>query len=384
MKNFTMKDMKRLTDIEDDLCISMYMPAKPGAAMVDEQRIRYKNLLRKAEKEVQEKGAKKKGLYDMVEEGRRLLENDYFWRYQRNGLAVFIASGLFLFYKLPLHFEEIFVTGQRFHVKPLIPLFMADGRFYVLALSQNEVRLFSCTRYDVMEIDLVNMPEGIAESLRYDSKQYQLQLHTGAAEGGGNRPAVFHGQGVGVDDTKDEILRYFQDVDRGLSDILPDQEVPLVLAGVDYLLPIFKEATSYHRVMDEVVSGNPENLSAEELHTKAWQIARPELERSQREDKQRYRDLAGKGYTAAGVQTVVPHAAYGRIDTLFIDIDARRPGNFNADQNEVVVYDEDSTEGEDLLDLAAVETIKHSGKVYALKKENMPEEHAAAAAILRY
>ena len=384
MKNLTMQDLKRLTDIEDDLCISMYMPAEPGAATVEEQRIRFKNLLRKAEKEIQENGVNKKDLYEMVEQGRGLLENDYFWRYQSNGLAVFISVGVFLFYKLPISFEEEFVAGQRFYIKPLIPLFMADGRFYVLALSQKEVRLFSCTRYHVMEIDLVDVPEGIAESLKYDSKQYQLQFHTGAAGGGGDRPAIFHGHGVSVDDNKDELLRYFQDVDRGLSDILPEQEVPLVLAGVEYLLPIFKEASSYRRVMKEVVRGNPETLRAEELHKKAWEIVRPELEKSQREDKQRYRDLAGKGYTAAGVQTVVPHAAYGRVDTLFIDIDVRRPGSFDPVKNETAVYDEDSADGEDLLDLAAVETIKHSGKVYALKKDQMPEEHAAAAAILRY
>jgi hypothetical protein len=54
MKNFTMEDLKRLSDIEDDLCISMYMPAEPGAATIEEQRIRFKNLLRKAEKEIQE------------------------------------------------------------------------------------------------------------------------------------------------------------------------------------------------------------------------------------------------------------------------------------------------------------------------------------------
>jgi len=383
MKNFTMEDLKRLTDIEDDLCISMYMPAEP-AATVEEQRIRFKNLLRKAEKEIQENGVNKKDLYEMVEQGRGLLENDYFWRYQSNGLAAFISAGVFLFYKLPISFEEEFVAGQRFYIKPLIPLFMADGRFYVLALSQKEVRLFSCTRYHVMEIDLVDVPEGIAESLKYDSKQYQLQFHTGAAGGGGDRPAIFHGHGVSVDDNKDELLRYFQDVDRGLSDILPEQEVPLVLAGVEYLLPIFKEASSYRRVMKEVVRGNPETLRAEELHEKAWEIVRPELENSQRGAKQRYRDLAGKGYTAAGVQTVVPHAAYGRVDTLFIDIDARRPGSFDPDKNEMAVYDEDSTDGEDLLDLAAVGTIKHSGRVYALKKDQMPDEHAAAAAVLRY
>jgi hypothetical protein len=31
-----------------------------------------------------------------------------------------------------------------------------------------------------------------------------------------------------------------------------------------------------------------------------------------------------------------------------------------------------------------VETIKNGGRIYATKRERMPEEHAAIAAILRY
>jgi hypothetical protein len=378
-----MEDLKRLMDIENEVCISMYMPTAPSADTTDEQRIRFKNLLRQAEKTVQERAPKNKALGEMIAEGRRLLENDYFWRYQSDGLAVFIAPAVFLFYRLPLAFDEVFSASNRFAVKPLLPLFMADGRFYILALSQAAVRLFSGTPHSVMEIDLVDVPEGIAESLQYDSKQYQLQFHTGTA-GGGRRPAMFHGHGVGTDEKKDEILRYFQDVNRGLATILTDQQTPLVLAGVDYLLPIFRETTSHQAVMEEAVTGNPDGLRAEELHQKALPIVRPVLEQNQRDDARRYRELAGKGYTAAGVQSVVPAAAFGRVAALFVALDERCPGVFDETNNQVTVATDDDPAAEDLLDLAAVETIKNGGRVYAVKRDRMPEEHASVAAILRY
>jgi len=383
MKNFTMEDLKRLTAVSSEVCISMYMPTDPSAANTDEQRIRFKNLLRWAEKTVQERAPKNSQLDEMIAEGRRLLDNDYFWRYQSDGLAVFIAPDVFLFYRLPIAFEEVFSAANRFVVKPLIPMLTADAQFYILALSQTEVRLFSCTPYSVMEIDLVDVPDGIAESLQYDSKQYQLQFHTGTA-GGGRRPAVFHGHGVGTDEKKDEILRYFQDVNRGLATILSDKEAPLVLAGVDYLLPIFREATSHQRVMEEAVIGNPDGLRAEELHHKALPIVRPLLEQNQIDDARRYRELAGKGDTAAGVQTVVPAAAFGRVEVLFVTLDERRPGVFDTKNNQVTITNDDDPAAEDLLDLAVVETIKNGGRVYATKSERMPEEHAAIAAILRY
>jgi hypothetical protein len=196
---------------------------------------------------------------------------------------------------------------------------------------------------------------------------------------------MFHGHGVGIDDKKDEILRYFRDVDRGLAAILPDHEVPLVLAGVDYLLPIFREATSYGWVMAEAVSGNPDALQPEELHAKALPIIKSELERGRREAFRRYRELAGKGYTAAGARAVVPAAAYGRVETLFVALDEKCPGAFDKENNRVIVPQGDAAPAAgDLLEVAAAETIKHGGRVYAVQMDQMPEAHASAAAVLRY
>ncbi|MBI4774445.1 MAG: hypothetical protein HY788_09745 [Deltaproteobacteria bacterium] len=346
MKNFTLEDLKRLAAIEADVCISMYMPTDTASATTDEERIRFKNLLRRAEKTIQERAPKEKELQKMIEEGRRLLENEYFWRHQSHGLAAFIAPEVFLFYRLPVAFDEVFAVSNRFALKPLMPLFMAEGKFYVLALSQAEIRLFSCTRHSVMEIDLVDVPQGI--------------------------------------DRKDEILRYFRDVDEGLSEILSDQKVPLVLAGVDYLLPIFREATSYQWVLPEAVPGNPDELRAEELHEKALDIVRPVMERAQHEAAQRYHELAGRGFTAAGVRSVLPAAAFGRVDTLFVVLKERVFGTYDRDNNELKITSDEEQDAEDLLDRAAVETIKNGGRVYAVNREKMPEEHAPIAAILRY
>lgn len=385
MTTFTTRDLKRLMEIEDEVCMSLFMPTDPAAATIDKHRIRFKNLLRRAENTARERAPKSKALVARLAEAERLLlRNDYFWSHQNLGLAVFIAPEVFLFYRLPVHLEEAFSVANRFAVKPLIPMFMADGRFYILALSQARIRLFDCSRHHVMEVELVDVPDGIAESLQYDDKQSQLQFHTRTA-GGGGRPAVFHGHGVGIDDRKDDILRYFRDVNRGLADILSESQVPLVLAGVDFLIPIFREASSYGWLMPEAVIGNPDTLRGEELHEKALPIVRPELERGRREAARRYQELAGRGTTtAAGVRAVVPAAAYGQVETLFVALDERLPGTFDRRTNQVTILDEADPRAEDLLDLAAVETLRNSGRVYAVKRKEMPEENAPAAAILRY
>jgi hypothetical protein len=50
------------------------------------------------------------------------------------------------------------------HVKPLLPFLASDGVFYILALSQNQLRLLAGTRHTVDEIDLENVPETLSEA----------------------------------------------------------------------------------------------------------------------------------------------------------------------------------------------------------------------------
>lgn len=388
MRNFTLEDLKHLSEIEGECCISFYLPTSPGAAHTDAQRIRFKNLLRRAENTIQELAPKNKELSARIAEGERLLANDPTLRAQSDGMAVFIAPDLFRYFLLPERFEETFHVSRRLYIKPLLPLFMSNGRFFILALSQHQVRLFSCTRHRVMEIAVDGLPETIDAALQYDSKDRQLQFHTGAtdgvATGASGRPAIFHGHGVSIDDHKDEVYRYFQKVDQPLQDVLADRQEPLVLAGVDYLLPLFRKATAYRNVLEGAVTGNPDNFKPEELHRKALEIVIPELERQQRETRRQYHELAGKGYTAAGVQSVVPAAAYGKVDALFVALDERRPGTFDRQNNEVTVLDQDDPRADDLLNLAAAFTLQHGGRIYAFRNETLPEKHAEVAAILRY
>ena len=72
----------------------------------------------------------------------------------------------------------------------MLPLFSAGGRFYVLAVSQKRVRLFEATATEIEEIGLEDVPRGIQDTLKFDVRERQHQLHTS----GGQRP----GKGAGL------------------------------------------------------------------------------------------------------------------------------------------------------------------------------------------
>lgn len=57
--------------------------------------------------------------------------------------------------------------------------------------------------------------------------------------------------GPEAEDTKDNLLRFFLLVDKSLQrELLDDENAPLVLVGVDYLLPIYQKANTYRYLLE--------------------------------------------------------------------------------------------------------------------------------------
>lgn len=381
MSLLSIDELKTLIETECS-CVSIYMPTHRMGTETQQDPIRFKNLIQQAEEHLIASGLRGQDARDLLERAKEL--DDYqFWQHQSDGLAIFVSNNVFSYYSVPLDFAELVVVSDRFHLKPLLPMLTGDGQFYVLALSQNQVRLLQGTRYSVSEVELENVPQSIAEALKYDDPKKQFQFHTGTPQAGGARAAMFHGQGAGNDDEKDNILRYFRKVNGGLQELLKNQRSPLVLAGVEYLFPIYKEANNYPHLLDEGVTGNPDELKVEELHEQAWEIVQPYFEQAQQEVVNRYQELAGIGQTANNIEEVVSAAYYQRVDSLFVAVGLQQWGLFNPDANKVYLHQEQETSDGDLMDFAAIHTLLNGGTVYAVEPKAVPGD-APLAAVFRY
>jgi len=380
-------DLRTLTSKSSGLCVSIYLPTHRAGRETRQGPIRLKNLLGEAEEGLIASGFRIPDAQELLQPARRLLQDGLFWQHQSDGLAIFLSRKMFRYYCLPLDFDALAVVADRFHVKPLLPLFSSDGRFYVMALSQNEARLLQGTRYSVSEVDLEGVPTSLTEALRYDDPEKRLQFHTSTRTPGGRgeRPATFHGHGVGSNDVKSNLLRFFHRVDEGLRELLRYEQAPLVLAGVDYLLPIYQEANTYPYLVDQGIEGNPGDLSAEELHKYAWDIVRPLFMVAQKEAAAQYRRLAGVGseQVSNDLGEIIPAAHQGRVETLFVAVGVQQWGSLDLGTNVVQLHEEAEPSSEDLLDLAAVQTLLNGGTVFAVEPERMPDE-TSLAAVFRY
>lgn len=387
MDILTNEQLRELTVPPDGVCVSLYMPTYPLGREAQQGSIRLKNLLRKVTGDLAATGLRAPDIRALTGPADELLLDGAFWQHQSEGLALFLSAEKSRACRLPLHFQEMAIVSDRFYLKPLLPLFTSDATFFVLAISQNRVRLLRCSRYNAEEVPVRGMPTSLAEALKYDDPERQLQFHTSTStpSGGRKRSALFHGHGVGVDDNKPNLLRYFHQVDAGLQEILRTESAPLVFAGVEYLLPIYREANSYNHLLDQGIEGNPDPWNSEDLRSRAWTIVEGVFSQAQQNALARYRELIEMQSPRASdaVTAIVPAAYGGRIDTLFIDVAAQRWGSFDLQTAQVQVHPARQISDQDLLDAAAVQTILNRGTVYAFQPEEMPLD-SPVGAIFRY
>jgi hypothetical protein len=377
------EELTALAEQQTSLAVSIFMPTHRVGREVQQNPIRLKNLLAEARQKLIDRGLRSPEANQFLEPAQTLVEDNGFWQHQRDGLAIFVAPGLFRTHRLPLPFEEQVVVNNHFYLKPVLPLLKDEGYFYILALSQNEVRLLRGTPYSVIEVEVEDMPQSLAEALKYDEPEKQLQFHTNTPDMRGDRPALFHGHGGGEEDKKERLLRYFQQIDKGLHPLLQKEKVPLVLAGVEYLFPLYREANHYGHLLDSAIEGNPKLLSAEDLQARAWAIVKPFFQQTQQAAWERYEQAINTGLTSQDIKEIVPAAHYGRLDTLFVAEDQQQWGTFNPITQAVHLHQEAEPDNEDLLDTAAIQTILNGGTVYTLAPEQMPD-NSRLAALFRY
>lgn len=386
MEDLTIAQLQELADRTLTPSITLLLPTHRAHPETQQDPIRFRNLLREAERQLLDTGVASRDAEALLAPAQDLLQDPDFWRHQYDGLAVYLApGGEFHAFRLPYTIDELALVSGSYYVKPLLPLVTNNGHFYLLALSQNAVRLFEGTRDSIGEIDLPqDLPRSLDDALPGAETERQLQFHTGTPQGGG-RAAMFHGHGGGDEDQTQRIERYLNIVDAGLRPLLGAQRTPLVLAGVDYLLPLYRKVSEYSAIAEGGLPGNPERLSARDLHEQAWSIVEPHFSRETDETIALYGQLAGTGRATDSIDEVVVAAGEGRVDRLVLSADAPVWGTLDAATGRVLHRSEERTHEDHvaLVDLAATRTLRNGGSVFAVSREEMPTD-SPVVAILRY
>ena len=364
-------------------CVSIYLPTHRAGSEKEQDRLRYRNLLKAADAELRTTGMRSPDASQFLGRATELLEDASFWRQSADGLAVFVSEGETTALRLDISFSELLAVDERFVIRPLLPALRSNDKFWLLALSKNRVRLFEADYTEVREVPLTDAPASIEDAMKYEDPDHGLQFHSGtpAAPGHARRSAVFHGHGGAPDVEKEHLVRYLRLVDRGMRPILGNSSAPLLIAAVDTVAATYRDVCSYPYVAPGFLAGNPDELTPERLHADARELLAPHFRAQRDADLAELETLSGTSAVSADPVEIVPAAHEGRIRTLFVTEHRSLWGAYDPSSRHVDLHDEPVNGDRDLTELAVAETLLHGGDVHVVAADSA---FSAPAALLRY
>jgi hypothetical protein len=379
------KDMfNELASFQGTPSISIVLPTHKSGMEVNEQvdLIAFKNALQEVEKQLNERKTDQTLVKRMLEPGYGLLRDESFWRNLTQGLAVYIADNYFKYLRLPGPVSEHIRINSSFYVSPLVPFMVKKEYFYILDIAKKFPRFYKADAFGIEHLQIEEMPSGVDDVVHFEEKEDEKLFRTGGR--GGTGGANFHGIGGGKPDEKEHIAIYLEEVDDTIwKTHLNRSTAPLLLAGQDFLIPIYKSVSDYSYIWPEALTGNHHQQNDNELYEEAMQVMQPYFDQSLNKSLEDYGNKSATDLTTSVIADVIPAAYYGQISQLFVKKGSQVWGTFNEQENKLNTVSEPEKGTEDLVDKAIIKTIQNGGDVFILDEEQMPAK-SELAAILRY
>ncbi|MEZ5039001.1 MAG: hypothetical protein R2828_03890 [Saprospiraceae bacterium] len=375
---------RKLAAIRTNPCVSIFIPThRAGFNNKQIDYLRLKNAISEAKTKLEAQQVALNDIKHILQPAYDRLEDDHFYQQLSDGLAFFLSKEMAYHYELPIDFHSRVHVGGSFYLRPLLPLFTGDGRFFILALSQNDVRFFEATRYSITTVIIEDLvPANIAETQLANEGEASLQFHSGAS---GDHAPLYHGQGGGKDDRKEDLKHFFKEIDDGLMKMLHDEKAPLLIAAVDYLVPLYKETSRYQHIVAPFLKGNPEHLSAFQLHERAWKMMAPFFKEQESLDFNQFKDDFSKHKASISPYEIIPAAAEGRIKSLFLNkAEAYLKGKYIPEEKKVQIDKKEQEGNHCLLNYAATQTFLQGGTVYHVSEDELPFPSGLMNAVYRY
>jgi hypothetical protein len=378
--NMVKEEFYNLSGKESEPAISIFLPTHSSGKEVNEgyDLIRFKNLLQAITHELNNKGLNNDQADKLLMPAQQLLKDEEFWLNLEQGMAVFIAEDFFEVKTLPILVPEEFHINSRFHLAPLVPLFKELPHFYLLAISKNASSFYKGDSLGIERMEIEGLPQGINDVIHFEEKNERQLLRGGPREGSA------HGHGSGLSDEKEYISQYLKEVDQTLmTELLANENAPLVIAGVEYIVGIYRQVSRYKNLVEDAITGNHEHTELTQLFQRALELASPHLEEANKKALKNYYNQLNTALTSSMPEKVIPATYYKQVYDLFVEKDAHIWGSFDEAENKLVINQQKQLHDVCLVNRAIVNTITNGGDVYILEPERMPNG-AQIAASLRF
>jgi hypothetical protein len=384
----TLEEFRALAQVKGETCVSLYLPTSPLAQDVRANRIAFKDLAGEALSQLREAGADKEKIAALEERFDHLAGDDHdvqdedkirkrqrarpdeieaFWHTQANGLAVLATASTMRTFRLPDAPKPLAEVADRLHLTPLIRTMTSPHDAFVLALAEESVRLIHAfANYPPVRLQVPDLPKNAEEATRRPS------IHVRAPRG---RLQNLEGEKV-------LLHKYVTKVAQAIQGALTGLNTPLVLAAAEPIASIFRSVNTYPRLADEVIEGNPDQVTDAELEDAAIPVLDHIYSRELKAAIALYDELKPERATT-DISWAAHAATAGAIDQLLVDLDAVVPGLVSDIDGSVTYAASDDAETYSVVDEVARRALFTGARVMGARSEELPDR-APLAAILRY
>lgn len=361
------------------LLLPPYRPGEPGepaAALL-------KTDLQEAAKKLGARRVPEPLIADLFEPLHKLSRDEELLAGSGSARVIFRSLGVFRQFELPVppSPQRACTVGDCFWIRPILASLALPANVYVLEVTKQDVALLACGFTGVARVELPKKtPNTLDEALGFDPPDHDLINRSAAGPSTGAMQGVQFGTGSGRETQHAHLHDFYRAVDRGVKELLRSYQATLILAGVDEDVAIYRSISTYPNLMEQGIQGSPgaKTMTPSQISRRAHDIALFDYQRRRALDMAVSKEQLTPARFSTDLDGILRAAVEGRVSDLYLDENGQRMGNFDGK----VFGGRANWHDEDLLNVAAVETLLRSGAVYSLPSHLMTG--AVAAAAFRY
>ena len=367
--------VRRLLEANDHLCMTLYMSAADMPADTSKGS-EADPVLVDIRSQLESLGFLSQEIETMIDPVEDMLsEPKIKLRDNENCVAFFVSQEVQTFLTYKGECQQIQYIGEEFYLLPLMHLFNTDRIYYLLDLQEESASFFRCSPLMMKTLwKDRKMPDNVME-------------HASSAAGNDDKDPRGNPAGTSKyenGELSDEATGWTpQSFNEMVGTYMSRRKPPLVLAGPPGKTgPLADLIGDKRSNIYELHTNSTQDADEKRLHRDSCRMLKDYFAEKLEMRKHTFLDAIGKGKVSLDINFVLPAAAEGKVEVLFLSKEADRYGHYDAVNNTLIISNSKKVGESSLHNRAALETWRHGGQVYLLDHSEMPVPGSSLNALL--